>query len=111
MLATGQWHTVPPYPLFSNLSQQPVIYIQSVFYIFGGHWYDNKARKEIARLDARTYEWTDVGELIYSRENHSVIFIENSFLIIGGLDNIQTEKCYMSSGTMSCSKQTLTITD
>ena len=65
----------------------------------------------IARLDARSYEWSQVGSLNTARDLHNVIVINGHFLVVGGQGNLKTEKCYMASGSMSYSEQSPTLVD
>ena len=87
--------------------RQPVVYTESAFFLFGG--YGSSTLSVIARLDARSYEWSQVGSLNSGRYYHNVIVINGHFLVIGGDGEFKTEKCLMASGSMSCSEQSPTL--
>lgn len=47
----------------------------------------------IARLDAETRQWTNVGSLVNARYDHGAIFDGRKFLIVGGGGTKNTEVC------------------
>ena len=61
----------------------------------------------VAKLDAKTYIWTQSGTVNYPRYYPNVISVNSVFLVIGGnqATKLATEKCQLSDGTMSCSTQ------
>ena len=102
---------------------QAVVYTDSAFFHFGG-FVKSVSSSVVARLDARTYEWSQVGSLNTGRSYLNAILLNNYFLVIGGettvevegdpgnyttLFNLKTEKCHMSSGSMICSEQSPTL--
>ena len=59
----------------------------------------------IARLDAN-YVWSQAGRLIRHREGHAVIAIDGEFLIVGGYDWKETERCGLNKEMeMTCTTQ------
>ena len=94
--------------LKAKFYDQPVIHVGSAFYIFGGYA-DDSDTDVIARLDARTYVWTQSGTMNNARSDHNVIYVDSAFLVIGGTGKLSTEKCQLSGNTMSCSTQEPTL--
>ena len=94
-----------------KLSAQPVIHVDSAFYIFGGYIRDSTPNTNvIARLDSRTYVWTQSGMINNARRHHNVVYVDSAFLVIGGYnDQFPTEKCQLSGDTMTCSTQNPTL--
>merc|ERR1711935_1141648 len=71
------------------------------FFVFGGF-----KTNVIARLDAVTFEWNNVGELGKNRYGHNVIYLANAFLVVGGNEEaFMTEKCIYDRSQMTCTDQ------
>ena len=79
----------------------PSIYHSGSFYIFGGYRNSNN----IARFDEVTRTWSLAGKLNSNREGHGVIYVDSTFLIIGGYGNYKTENCVLEGTVMTCIEQ------
>lgn len=121
-LTTQKWQSIEPYPyvgtgLFEGyIYAQPVIHVDSAFYVFGGKTGSMTYTNVIGRLDAVRFVWSQAGTMKRSRGDHNVIHVDRAFLVIGGYDergegNYATEKCQLNSNgtTMSCSIQEPTL--
>ena len=110
VLKSRQWRSVEPYPFAGKLSFQPVIHVNFGFYIFGGYANDTDT-KTIARLDAKTYAWSLSGTINNARRYHNVIYVDSSFLVIGGSGKLKTEKCQLLSSVdrVICTTQEPTL--
>ena len=80
------------------------------FYYFGGYGYFGRL-DSILRLNADSWTWSNVGKLNSARLGHSVILIENKFMVIGGSDNQPNEACVLNDGQFSCTEQPNSLTD
>ena len=78
-----------------------MVYHNNAFYIFGGL---GGEEIEIVQLDS-AYNWTKVDKLAASRYDHSAIFINGHFLLVGGKGQYQTEKCTLIDGEIECIQQ------
>ena len=71
---------------------------------------DNGYTNKIGRLSRITKKWTIIGELQNAREDLSVVFYENHFLVTGGyagLDvSLPTERCILADDQVTCQTQT-----
>ena len=73
--------------------------------MIGGYDYPGQgALKAIGRLDSNN-NWSLAGNLNTGRRGHGAIYLDSSILIIGGYGNLQSEKCDLDQGVVSCSSQ------
>ena len=72
--------------------------------MFGGGS-DVGAEATIGRLDIKTREWFNAGNLEIGRYAHNAIYDGQFVLVIGGIDIRKTEKCLISNDQMTCSSQ------
>ena len=87
----------------SSLIDQPVVYHNQNFFVFGGY----PSTDIIGCLDAHTYEWSLAGRLQARRYCHRVIHNGNSFVVVGGRDTqtinerrpLMTESCNYANDT------------
>ena len=61
----------------------------------------------IARFDPVENSWKKLGNLKVARDGHSVIQVDNEFIVVGGLDIVQgnqepTESCKLNGLSMAC---------
>ena len=83
-----------------------VVTVDDSYYFFGGYTSNASSDNKIARFDITTKSWSKVGEMVIGRHAHSVIYLQSSFLVVGGQGlNDKSEKCTLSNGQMSCSVQ------
>ena len=59
-----------------------VVYYDNSFIYFGDRF--------INKFDAKTRQWSQIGEMLQGRWEHNVIFDGNYFLVIGGSDKLMT---------------------
>ena len=59
----------------------------------------------IARLDEVTQSWSLAGKLKSDRYGHGVIYVDSTFLVIGGYGNYKTENCVLEGTVMTCTEQ------
>ena len=88
-----------------------IIYFNDGWLLFGGFIPPTvdtiQNSNVIARLDAGTYSWSQVGELLIARRAHNTIYDGSKFLIIGGIvgetaDDVETEQCQFIDNEISC---------
>ena len=84
-----------------------IIYVNSAFYIFGGH----SSVKDIGRLDGTTMIWSKAGELTKGRWGHNAIYDGSSVLVVGGVGTFKTEKCTISNNQVTCTEQNPELVD
>ena len=77
------------------------IYHSGAFYIFGG----SNTENNIARLDEVTQTWSLVGKLKSGRRGHGVIYVDSTFLVLGGNSYKGTENCVLEGPVMTCTEQ------
>ena len=73
----------------SRVYRNPIVYKNGQFYLFGG----DGAESVIAKLDVTTKTWTQVGSLNQGRYGHAVVVRSNDFIIVGGRNTRNTERC------------------
>ena len=61
--------------------------------------------KTIGRLDIKTRNWPNAGDLVTGRHTHNAIYDGQYVLVVGGDGTFQTEKCSISNEQVSCSDQ------
>ena len=65
----------------------------------------------IARFDPIKNKWTKLGHLKVARDGHSVIQVDNEFIVVGGQqasykgNYISTESCKLNGQSMVCTKR------
>ena len=94
----------------AEISRYAVTFHAGNFYYFGGRD-NNGARDSILRLNASTWTWSNVGKLNSARLGHSVILVENKFMVIGGLGTQPNEACVLNDGQLSCTEQSTSLTN
>ena len=82
----------------SIFSHNPTVYKNGHFFLFGGYG----AESVIAKLDVSTKKWTNIGSLKQGRYAHAVVVRSNDFIIVGGRDTKNTERCEMRNNEMGC---------
>ena len=89
--------------------EAPIVFIREAFYVFGGRTEKASYDTQIGKLDANSV-WSKVGDLQTGRYGHNAIFDGTYALIVGGYAgsnvNLATEKCSLTSDTISCTTQT-----
>ena len=68
---------------------------------------NSKKSKTIARFDPVENRWTKLGELKVGRNEHSVIQVNNEFIVVGGDRAASTERepaesCKLDGQSMTC---------
>ena len=99
----GRWSDIPNAPV-PKLNHYAAIFDAGNFYYFGG-----RDSNSILRLNAASWTWSNVGSLNQSnRQNHGVILIENTFMVLGGRgqDSFANEACHMNNDQFTCEEQT-----
>merc|ERR1719285_447850 len=104
-LKSNTWTNLGSYPYATNtVYRAPIIYVDA-FYVFGGWDQGGQGALEaIGRLDSNN-NWSLAGNLNTARRGHGAIYLDNSFLVVGGEGNLQSEKCDLDRGTVSCTSQ------
>ena len=92
------------------ISFAPIVYVDGYFYVIGGYIDDKQYDKTIARLDASSMTWSKSGDLVNGRRGHNAIYDGSSLIVVGGDTGLlQTEKCVISNGQVSCTSQNPTL--
>ena len=76
--------------------------------MFGG--WDDAVVNTIAKFDLNDLTWTKIGKLYQKRHGHSVIAMDDEFLILGGIGTNVAERCRFWHGKLSCAPQEPTLT-
>lgn len=93
------------------IAHAPVIYLSEAFYVIGGQSKGPQLHSTIGRLDTKTLEWTEAGNLVAKRSGHNAIFDGEVLIVVGGAgplydDSIMSEVCSVVNGTeMMCESQ------
>ena len=106
-LTGAQWSVEKDYPFYVDISESAVVSKNQDFYVFGG-WSDYKGKATIAKFNAATRQWSQVGTMKSPRHGHSVISIGNSFMIVGGIGQTHIEEC-VGEETVDCQNTDLTL--
>ena len=83
-----------------------VVFHAGNFYYFGGNSmtydYNSIYRKlnSIFRLSSATWTWFEAGKLKSTRSRHGLIFVEGTFMVIGG--SRPNEACRLNNGNFTC---------
>ena len=99
----GVWTDIQDAPVYSSLYNYAVIFYAGNFYYFGG-WGSG-----ILRLDAATWTWSSVGQLNYGRYANGAILIDNTVMVIGGVDTKPNEACLFNNGQVTCEEKTSSL--
>ena len=104
MIRICKCKNVKPLTATNTVQYAPIIYVDE-FYVLGG--WDNGgqgALEAIGRLDSNN-NWSLAGNLNSARNGHGAIYLDSSILVVGGNGNLQSEKCDLDQGTVSCTSQ------
>ena len=97
-----------PWTATNTAYKAPIIYVDA-FYVLGGQdRFGQGELKVIGRLD-KNNRWSRAGNLAKARYGHGAVFIDGFFLVVGGYQNYQTEKCSLREGAVSCTSQDPTL--
>ena len=75
----------------------PVVYAHLSFFYF--------CNQIIARLDGKSYRWSQVGKLNQGRIGNNAFYLSGHFLVVGGRISALTEKCTYKNDKMDCHSQ------
>ena len=93
----------------SYIFYAPIIFVEGAFYVIGGNTGSAAYSATIAKLDSITYEWSRSGDLLSGRRGHNAIFNGSNIIVVGGYAgsgvSLQTEKCTIAEGKVSCVEQ------
>ena len=119
-LTDSQWVTKKEYPESFLIPDVIAIYYYSIltvekkFILFGG-WIPGAVQgvrvDTIARFDPAKNVWKNLGKLIKPRNRHSVVQLDNNFIIVGGKrynngDYVPTESCkFNKKSKMICTER------
>lgn len=105
--------TLIPVKGSSYISQAPIIFIDSAFYVIGGTHGTNEFLDVVGKLDAATKVWSKSGELVWGRFGHNAIFDGSSILVVGGeyFSIGPTERCSFLNEKITCSDQEPSLYD
>ena len=109
------WSDIFDPPGVEALSESAVIFHAGNFYYFGGYdgrgcygpkcngpTYDGRLNT-IFRLKSAKWVWSVVGRLNAVRRGNSVILVENTFMVIGGVGEKPNEACLLGeNGIFTC---------
>ena len=84
-------------------------FFDNSFLMFGGH--SGRSLNGIAKFDMKDLSWSKIGHLYKARHAHSVIAVEDQFLILGGHGTNIAEKCRYWRGKLTCSPQEPTLAE
>ena len=58
--------------------------------------------RSIFCLNAVSWTWSTVGQLNSARSAHDIILVEDTFLVIGGMNAKPNEACLLKNGEFTC---------
>ena len=99
------------------MSYYAMVFHRGGYIIFGGYFGGKGRTSTIARFDESTREWSKLGSLLTPRSEHGVIYMAQSFLVIGGKRNkndfdnfeLRTEKCDIENDSLTCRYHSSTL--
>ena len=80
------------------------MFYKTNFLFFGGHIGISRT-SNIYQLNSKQFNWKLVGKLNHARHGHSVVILDDHFLVVGGNGYFETERCKYSSEKIDCVKQ------
>ena len=90
---------------------QPVVALETTFYIFGGLIEEKKYNETIAAFNTITKEWKKMGDMNQVRAGHGVFIQLDAFVVVGGesedsegelMSKVTTERCTLIDGAINC---------
>ena len=103
-LEDGSWTDIEEPPVSNSFSQYAVIFHAGNFYYFGGYDDGHGSVNSVLRLNAVVWTWSNFAHLNSARQNHGVILVQNTFMVIGGLESKPNEACFLEDRKLSCTK-------
>ena len=85
----------------NSFQNYAAVYANTSYFYFGGYY----SQSIIARLDGSSYKWHRVGNLIQGRRGHNVVHLNGVFLVVGGKETKNTERCVYENNQMKCKSQ------
>ena len=89
---------------------QPIVVLDSTFYIFGGMTNEKEFNATIAAFNTITKEWKKMGDMKQARAGHGVFIQLDAFVVVGGVSedsygvtDFTTERCTLIDGAINCS--------
>ena len=79
------------------------------YYYFGG--YSSAAIASILRLNGNSWTWSNVGQINTSRHGHRVMFVGNTFMVVGGGGTVGNEACVLANEQFTCTELSSSLTD
>ena len=111
-LADSKWVTKKEYPYASSIYFFSILTVEKKFILFGGwNTFLSERLGTIARFDPAKNVWKHLGKLIKPRNRHSVVQLDNNFIIVGGKrynngDYVPTESCkFNKKSKMICTER------
>ena len=103
-LTSSKWQIKKEYSInnLKDISWYSILAAEKKFIIFGGFSYKFGTQSTIARFDPVKNSWEVLGNLKEKRHGHSVIKVDNEFIVVGGVSMKRTESCKLDGQSMVC---------
>ena len=86
--STWRWKKSLPYLNFTEIYSFAVFFYQDAFYVVGGKT-NNEILSEVSTFNPMTKKWTGIGNLKFSRFDHSIAVINDKLYVIGGSETFE----------------------
>ena len=104
VLEDGTWSWIEKPPIDKKaMSSYAVVFHGGHHYYFGGRGQFD-GLKSVCRLQEKTWNWSKLGQLNSVRKDHSVISVEEKFIVIGGHSSPYAEECLLDNGEFRCTE-------
>ena len=110
-MSSSKWQKKNSYPYKIDISYFSILTVEKKFIMFGGMSstldkttgkYKETFESTITRFDPIQDSWKKLGNLKVARQGHSVIQVDNEFIVVGGKGNFPTESCKLDGQSMTC---------
>ena len=114
----GKWSEIKEPPVYQNYWLYDVTFNSGKFYYFGGEdgsLSNQRPLSSILCLNAVKWTWSNVGQMRSPRHNHRVILIDNTYMVIGGVQGDlnnknrvplkKNEACLLKKGKFACEEK------
>ena len=87
---TWKWDKYLPYFNYTEIYSFATFFYQYDFYVVGGKT-KNEVLSLVSTFNPKTEKWTRIGNLKFSRYDHTIDVINDKLYVVGGSENL--ERC------------------
>ena len=92
--STWKWKNSTSYFNYKEIYSFAAFFFQNKFYVVGGRT-KNEVLSEVSTFNPLTEQWTQIGNMKFSRYDHTIDVIDDKLYIIGG--SVFSEYCDLSN--------------